>query len=108
MRDGLRTALLETKDANKASNLMSCLAMQGDDQALETLFELERNPRPWRKRLYVDPSIYTQCGGWTFDKDGHRIQLKFDTCYTMVKGTAEEETPVKSGRIRELVCSDCG
>ena len=108
VRDGLRTALLETKDANKASNLMSCLAMQGDDQAMETLFELERNPRPWRKRLYVDPSIYAQCGGWTFDQEGHRIQLNFDTCYPMVKGTAGEETPVKIGRIREDSCPHCG
>lgn len=108
VRDGLRTALLETKDANEAANLMSCLAMQGDDQAMETLFELERNPRPWRKRLYVDPSIYAQCGGWTFDKDGHRIQLNFDTCYPMVKGTADEETPVKIGRIREDSCPHCG
>ena len=108
VRDGLRTALLETKDANKASNLMSCLAMQGDDQAMETLFELERNPRPWRKRLYVDPSIYAQCGGWTFDQEGHRIQLNFETCYPMVKGTAGEETPVKIGRIREDSCPHCG
>ena len=27
--------------------------MQGDDKAMETLLELERNPRPWRKGLYV-------------------------------------------------------
>ena len=82
--------------------------MQGDDQAMETLFELERNPRPWRKRLYVDPSIYAQCGGWSFDKEGHRIHLNFDTCYPMVKGTANEETPVKIGRLREDTCPHCG
>lgn len=108
VRDGLKSILLETKDANEAANLMSCLAMQGDDQALETLLELERNPRPWRKRLYVDPSIYAQCGGWSFDKEGHRIHLNFDTCYPMVKGTANEETPVKIGRLREDTCPHCG
>ena len=36
---------------------MSCLAFQGDDKAMETLLELERNPRPWRKSLYVDPDL---------------------------------------------------
>ena len=54
--------------------------MQGDDKAMETLLELERNPRPWRKGLYVDPSSYAQIGGWTFDKEGQKIQLNFDTC----------------------------
>ena len=37
---------------------------------METLLELERNPRPWRKGLYVDSSSYAQIGGWTFDKEG--------------------------------------
>ena len=41
---------------------------------METLLELERNPRPWRKGLYVDPSSYAQIGGWTFDKEGQRIR----------------------------------
>lgn len=108
VRDHLIAALLETKDSSTAGKLMSCLAMQGDDKALETLLELERNPRPWRKRLYVDPSIYAQCGGWTFDQEGHRIQLNFDTCYPMMKGTANEKTPVKIGRIREDTCPHCG
>lgn len=69
--EGLIHALLSAEDSGEASNLMCCLAMQGDDRALETLLELEKNPRPWRKKLYADPSIYAQCGGWTFDKAGH-------------------------------------
>ena len=87
VRDGLIHALLSAEYSSEASNLMSCLAMQGDDKAMETLLELERNPRPWRKGLYVDPSSYAQIGGWTFDKEGQKIQLNFDTCYPMVKGT---------------------
>ena len=59
VRDGLISALLETDNSHEAGILMSCLAMQGDDKALETLLELERNPRPWRKGLYVDPVSYT-------------------------------------------------
>ena len=88
VRDGLIHALLSAEYSSAASNLMSCLAMQGDDKAMETLLELERNPRPWRKGLYVDPSSYAQIGGWTFNKEGQKIQLNFDTCYPMVKGPA--------------------
>lgn len=75
VRDALISALLSTEDSGEASNLMCCLAMQGDDRVLETMLELERNPRPWRKKLYVNPSIYAQCGGWTFDKEGHLPSL---------------------------------
>ena len=39
---------------------------------LETLYELEHHPRPWREKLYVDSSVYAQCGGWTFDKTRKR------------------------------------
>ena len=73
VRDGLIHALLSTANSSEASNLMSCLAMQGDDKAMETLLELERTPRPWRKGLYVDPSSYAQIGGWTFNKKGQKI-----------------------------------
>ena len=79
VRDGLIARLLETEDSMTAGNLMCCLAMQGDDKALETLHELEQHPRPWREKLYVGPSVYAQCGGWTFDKAGKRRQLNFDT-----------------------------
>ena len=73
VRDGMIHALLSTEDFSEASNLMCCLAFQGDNRALEILLELERSPRPWRKRLYVDPSSYAQIGGWTFDKKGQKI-----------------------------------
>ena len=108
VRDGLIHALLSAEYSSAASNLMSCLAMQGDDKAMETLLELERNPRPWRKGLYVDPSSYAQIGGWTFDKEGQKIQLNFDTCYPMVKGTTGEKSPVRIGRAREDTCPHCG
>ena len=102
VRDGLIAALLKTENAHEAANLMCCLAFQGDDKAMETLLELERNPRPWRKSLYVDPSIYAQCGGWTFDKEGHRTQLNFDTCYPMVKGEPGEFCSHRSSPRRYL------
>ena len=113
VRDGLIHALLSTEDSNGASKLMSCLAMQGDDKTMETLLELERHPRPWRKGLYVDPSSYAQIGGWTFDKEGRRTQLNFDTCYPMVKGVSGEASPVRIGRARigrarKDTCPHCG
>ncbi len=39
VRDGLIHALLSAEYSSAASNLMSCLAMQGDDKAMETLLE---------------------------------------------------------------------
>ena len=62
VRDSLVAALLKAEYSRNAADLMSCLSMQGDDKAMETLLELERNPRPWRKGLYVDPSSYAQIG----------------------------------------------
>lgn len=98
VRDGLISTLPETDDPHEAGHLMSYLAMQGNDKAMETLLELERNPRPWSKKFYVGPSIYAQCGGWTFAKEDHRIELNFDTCYPMVKGGPGEDSSVRIGR----------
>ena len=108
IRDVLIAALLETDSSQNAAELMSCLAFQGDGKAMETLLELEQNPRPWRKGLYVDPSSYAQIGGWTFDKEDRRTQLGFDTCYPMVKGTTGEKSPVRIRRAREDSCPHCG
>lgn len=108
VRDGLIKSLMETEDAHLAGKLMECLAMQGDDQALAVLYELERHPKPWRNRLYVDPSVYAQAGGWTFDKQGQRRTLNFDTCYPMVKGGKKMDSPVRIGRIRKDICPQCG
>ena len=46
VRDALVAALLKAEYSRNAADLMSCLAMQGDDKAKETLLELERNPGP--------------------------------------------------------------
>ncbi|MDE6895365.1 MAG: hypothetical protein K2P43_04180, partial [Lachnospiraceae bacterium] len=108
VRDGLIARLLETEDPQTAGNLMCCLAMQGDDKALETLYELEQNPRSWRKKLYVDPSVYAQCGGWTFDKAGKRRQLNFDTCIPLVKGDQARDGTARIFRPRKDRCPVCG
>ena len=108
IRDSLISMLLDTESPREAGNLMSCLAMQGDNRAMEVLFELEQNPRPWRKKLYVSPSVYAQCGGWTFDAKGERIELNFPVCYPMVKGAPGERSPVRIGRARKDTCPHCG
>lgn len=108
VRDGLIAKLLETEDPRTAENLMCCLAMQGDDKALETLYELEQHPRLWRKKLYADPSEYAQYGGWTFDKAGKRRQLNFDTCYPLIKGNRAENGAAHMFRPRKDRCPKCG
>ena len=107
VRDGLVQALLETEDPNIAGHLLCCLAMQGDDRALEVFHELEEHPRPWREKLYVDPSVYAHTGGWTFDKAGNRRQLNFDTCYPLIKGDRSRDKAAQVFRPREERCPHC-
>lgn len=58
VRDALITALLETDSSQNAAELMSCLAFQGDDKAMETLLELERNPGPGaRVSMWIRPAM---------------------------------------------------
>ena len=60
------------------------------------------------KSCYVDPSIYAECGGWTFDKEGRRRELVFDRCIPLVKGTPREDEPARLMRPREDFCPHCG
>lgn len=108
VRDGLIRCLMNTEDDREASWLMECLAMQGDEKALETLYELECHPRPWRKKLYVGPAVYAQAGGWTFDQEGRRQELVFSTCYPLVKAAKREDSPVRVARLRKDHCPHCG
>ena len=107
VRDGMIRLLMEATDPREASELMTCLAMQGDDQALQTLLMLERNPRPWREKLYVNPSDYAQAGGWTFDQEGNRHELNYATCYAMEKGDKSLDNAAVIGRLRKDTCSHC-
>lgn len=108
VRDALIAKLMKTEDSRTASELMACLAFQGDDEAMQALLELERNPRPWRSSLYAGPSSYAECGGWTFDLEGRRKQLNFDRCIPMLKGNAGYDSSVVIGRKRSDACPHCG
>ena len=106
VRNGPISALLETEDPHETGRLMSCPAFQVDNKAMETLLGLERNSRPWRKGPYVDLSSYARCGGWTFDREGHRGQLNFDTLlssgpcdrYAGCRGVCPGSVCTKAGR----------
>lgn len=93
-----------------AGNLLLCLAAHGGEDILRAFLELERQPRKWRKQLYVDPSFYAVYGGWSYDENGAFIKTIFDKCYPMVKGTLDEKkySPVKIGTKTDETCPECG
>lgn len=107
IRDQLIHKLYLTQDPSEASSLMSCLAMQGDSSSLDALKYVEENPRQWRNSLYVDPSVYAEEGGWTFDKEGKRHNLTFTPCLQIEKGTPKAKEPIELTNIREDVCPKC-
>lgn len=102
--------LLEDNIDIAADHLLLCLAVHGGDDVFHTFLELEKNPRPWRKKLYVNPSFYAAYGGWTFDENGIYRKTNFDKCYPMVKGTIKEKeiSPVKIGVKTNERCPHCG
>ena len=106
VRDTLIHYLQETENPMEAANYMCCLAMQGDETSLEVLLELQTNPREWRKRLYVDPSVYAQGGGWTFDETGKRQSLIFSECFPLEEESDESQAAI-IGRLRSENCPDC-
>ena len=93
VRDGLIHALLSAEYSSAASNLMSCLAMQGDDKAMETLLELEQHPRPWRKGLYVDPPAMRRSEAGPSTRRAGRSNWASTPAIPWSKGTVGEKSP---------------
>lgn len=99
-------AMEEAEDAQQGAELLCCLAMCGGEKSLQALYNLENNPKPWQKQLYVSPSVYAQYGGWTFDSKGNRQTLYFENCICM-----EKDGDQKAGQLakaREDICPHCG
>lgn len=94
----------------KANKLLSCLAHKGGEAVLKAFRELEENPREWRKKLYVDPHVYANEGGWTFDREGKVAETVFRTCYPVVQKDAKsrEQSPVKLITAADGKCAGCG
>ena len=134
MRDELIEMLLDF-DCNVASDLLQCLAVQGDDVVLKTFFRLEQNqlllqqklalPRdeqdmqaivqlsknllPWQQNMWASPSLYAEhAGGWTFDHEARRTNLTFPECYAMLPAVERSDTAVSTGCPRHDVCPHCG
>nr|WP_314127893.1 cytochrome C [uncultured Campylobacter sp.] len=87
VKDALITKLnsLEDNSKNVLNHLLCALAWQGGEQTAELFYELYKNPRPWRKKLYVGTEFYAKIGGWAFDDTGERKSLVFDKCLTAVR-----------------------
>lgn len=96
--------------SKKADKLLVCLAHKGGEAVMKAFRELEDDPREWRKKLHVDPHVYANQGGWTFDKDGKTTETVFRTCYPIVGKTPKmrEKSPVKLITAADGVCECCG
>ena len=113
---------LEDNSKNVLNHLLCALAWQGDEQTAELFYELYKNPRPWRKKLYVGTDFYAKIGGWAFDETGERKSLVFDKCLTAVRvkdgKRASQDTnlnpnqnadePVQIGESTGQKCEFCG
>lgn len=113
---------LEDNSKNVLNHLLCALAWQGDEQTAELFYELYKNPRPWRKKLYVGTEFYAKIGGWAFDETGERKSLVFDKCLTAVRvkdgKRASQDTnlnpnqnadePVQIGESTGQKCEFCG
>jgi hypothetical protein len=106
-RDTLIHKLLTTDNSLEASHLLCCLAMIGDDYVQQVFKELQANPLPWRKELYVDPSVYAHNGGWAFREDGNKEALIYEECRTFVTGE-RKQYPILVGEMNGGHCPSCG
>ena len=85
----IETLKQDDTDSTIAGYILLCLAACGGDEVYNAFWELEKHPRKWREKLYVNPSFYATYGGWSFDSNGRFIKTNFDKCYPMVKGDIE-------------------
>ncbi len=106
--DELIEKLMASESSYDGSNLLCCVAMAGGKKAQDALHELKVNPKPWRKKLYVDADIYAEEGGWTFDSENNYIKLNYDKCYSFEVGDEKDENGTFIGRKRGEKCPHCG
>lgn len=89
-----------------AGDILCCLAACSSDKVHQTFVQLEKNPLLWREKLYVDPSIYAEFGGWTYDKTGNKTELIYNDCYSIQKSDTPNDA-IKVGKLRSDLCSVC-
>ena len=124
VKDALITKLnsLDDNSKNVLNHLLCALACQGGEQTAELFYELYKNPKPWRKKLYVGTEFYAKIGGWAFDETGERKSLVFDKCLTAVRvkdgeragqganlnSNQNTDDAVQIGEPTEQKCEFCG
>ena len=113
---------LEDNSKNVLNHLLCALAWQGGEQTAQLFYELYKNPRPWRKKLYDGTDFYAKIGGWALDETGERKSLVFEKCLTAVRvkdGEIESQDanlnpnqntdePVQIGEPTGQKCEFCG
>ncbi|MDX1959195.1 MAG: hypothetical protein SFU98_11520 [Leptospiraceae bacterium] len=99
--------LIENPNCENVSHILRCLAILGNDRVLEVFFQLDKNPLPWRKELYVDLSLYAEFGGWTYDEKRNRLGLIFNECYSLEKDDRIDDSVIV-GSLRSDHCPNCG
>ena len=108
VRERLIEKLMATDSRDEGSCLLGCLAMVGDKKSQDVLYELKQNPRPWRKRLYVDSDIYAEQGGWSFNEKNERIYLNYESCFSFEQGEAKDKNGTRIAEKRGEKCPHCG
>ncbi|MFR1449525.1 MAG: hypothetical protein ACLSXC_05970 [Beduini sp.] len=102
--DELIKKLMASESSDDGNNLLRCIAMAGGKKGQDALHELKVNPKPWRKKLYVDADIYAEEGGWTFDSENNYIKLNYDKCYSFEVSDEKDENGTFIGRKRGEKC----
>lgn len=98
--------LIVKPDCDEGNHILSCLAVIGNEKVSRIFYELEKNPLPWQQKLHVNPSVYAELGGWTFDDDGNRIELNYQECYA-ITSEVREDNAITIGEAKSDNCSVC-
>lgn len=93
--------------SGRANAVLSCLGVCGSPRAQAALQALQQNPKPWRQKLHVDPDVYAECGGWTWDASGQRQALVYPDCYALSPGP-REDIAVQVATPKDGHCPHCG
>lgn len=99
--------LLRNPNCKDANNIQCCLAICGSEKVKNFFYELEKKPLPWRKKLYVNPSVYAEAGGWSFSENGERYEVTYKECYSLLNENRTDDA-IKVAETLPENCTTCG
>lgn len=105
--DILINELENAENSINANNILCCLAMTNSPKAVEVMRKYEKIHKDWQKDLYVLPSVYAECGGWTFDEKTV-YPLVFSKCLVFEKSDSQKPPARIFSRLHEKKCPCCG